>query len=113
MRKITLAPSPTNPGIEIVDGLTIKRHVPYSASTVTLEFSPNIVEHEPQGDQPGVKVRQLTMAIDNDETVRHLFDLNGIKRHTVMANGANYDVELVGIGGQAPFSTYDLVVTRR
>ena len=112
-KHITISPSPTNPGIEVVYGLTIKRHVPYSTTAVTLEFSPSIVEHKPEDDQSGVQVRQVTVTEGNDETVSHLFDMHGDKKHTVQANETIYDIELVNITGQAPFFEYDLVVTRR
>lgn len=110
---ITLAPSPSNPGIEIVEGLTIKRDAPYSATSVMLEFSPCLVEHEPRKDEPGVEVRQFTVSTSNDETVKHLFDLKGVKKHAVQANDETYDVELVNITGEAPFFEYDLNVVRR
>jgi len=111
---ITLAPSPVNPGIEIVAGLTIARLAPYNNYMVTLQFTPNILEHEPENDHPGLLVRQITMTVDNNETVKHQFDLNGTRKHVVQTNGTSYEVELLNItiGGEFNLPMYKLAVTK-
>jgi hypothetical protein len=110
--RITISPSPMNAGIEIVDGLCIKRHVPYNATSVTLQFSPNITHHEPEQSQPGAEIRQLSGIEANDETVSHLFDMDGVKIHSVTALGVEYKVELLNIDTSGQFPSYDLSVSR-
>jgi hypothetical protein len=113
MKFVTITPSPTNDGIEVVDLLLVmKRHGPYTMESVVIQFSPNIVGHEPEADQPGTKIRQQTITTNTDETIEHTFDLNATKIHSIQANGASFDVELLKIDSVGPFPSYSFGVTR-
>lgn len=112
MTYATITPSPTNPGIEVVDGLCIARHVPYDAHSVTLQFSPFIESHEPNADTQNVQVRQVAMTTAHDETISLSFDLRGTKQHRVTAMGIEYEVELLNISTNDGFPSYVLEVSR-
>lgn len=97
MHTIILAPSPVNAGLVKAGGLTIRRHVPYNANSVTRQFFAN----------PIVAERMVVVTLD--------FDLQGVHVHIVEMGGVLYEVALLSIKNEGQFnlSGYELTVTRR
>ena len=112
MTYTTIAASPSDSGIEMVDGLCIKLHFPYNDHSVTLQFSPFIESHEPNADTEGTQLRQVTRTTAHDETRIVSFDLRGVKKHRVTALGIEYVVELLNVSTNNGFKVYDLDVLR-
>jgi hypothetical protein len=94
-----LEASPFSPGLEVPFGMAVKRHVPYSAKSVTVQVSPNITHYQ---EDAGPGLRHQTVYSTTAETKTLLFDLEKNRRHTVEFEG-----------GQVAFFRYEFRATRQ
>ena len=97
-KKVKIVNSPFNPNLETAEGLVIKLHVPYSDTSVTVQVNPSIDDYKEAADQPGVKVRQVTMSSPTDQTRTLSFDLESNRQQTITIENQGYQIELLEIG---------------
>lgn len=114
---VKLNVSPFEPGIEIAGDLVIKMHVPYSDQIATIQVNPNITDHRPSADVPGMKIRQVTETRETSETQTLQFELKKRTTHQIAVGQKMYVIELVNIGytekeGQK-FKSYEFEVIEK
>jgi len=97
-KQIRIVASPFNPNMEIAEGLVINLHVPYSDTSVTVQVNPSIDDYKEAVDQPGVKVRQMTVSSPTDQTQTLSFDLESNRQQSITIEDQDYQIELLEIG---------------
>jgi len=97
-KTIKIISSPYNPPIETVGSITIILSQPFSDSVVAVEVDPNILEHEPNSDQPGYLVRQKTFSVHTNDTKKLTFDFRENNVQEFTAQGEKYQMKLMHIG---------------
>ncbi len=97
-KNIKIVASPFSPNLEVAFDMVIKLHVPYSEDEVTVQVSPNIQDYQENQDQPGVKVRQVTVTTNTDETQTLKFDFKDSNVKTVHFGDKSFEIKLMQIG---------------
>jgi phage-related protein len=111
-KTVRLICSPVDSNLEVVEGLVIKLHIPYSNEEVTVKVNPNITDYaECQNDN----VRQVMQYEDTDETKTLKFDFEDNNTQRVEFDNKIYEIKLMGIGkvnklGQ-DFPAFDFLVS--
>ena len=114
---IKIVHSPFNPPVEVVDGIIMKLHVPYSNQNVTIQINPFVQDYQQKADTENVKVRQMMFTSPTDETVELPFDFAQNKRKVINIGEDNYEIELLNIGKEnidgQDFPFYEFDVTKK
>lgn len=97
---VKLVQSPFNPPVEIAEDIVLKLYVPYSESSVTIMVNPNIQEYLVDIDNDTVKVRQVMVSTETEDTRILCFDLTNNSRE-VEIGSKNYLIKLLNIGKKA------------
>ena len=97
-KQFKIIASPFKPNMEVAEGLVINLHVPYSDTSVTVQVNPSIDDYKESADQPGVKVRQVTVSSPTDQTRTLSFDLQSNRKQTITIESQDYQIELLEIG---------------
>jgi hypothetical protein len=111
-----LSNSPFKPNLETFDDIVIKLHVPYSASEVTIQINPNIVEYQDKQKKEGIEIRQLSVSVPTNETkvVRLDFKSNNVQR--IQIGNKTFEIKLMEIGKEniqgQDFPYFDFFVTQ-
>ncbi|PWB38610.1 MAG: hypothetical protein C3F02_02760 [Parcubacteria group bacterium] len=95
---IELAQSPSSPGIETVDKMVMKLHVPCSEKSVTVQINPFLQDYEENADQPNVQIRQMQITSTTSDTKTLTFDFENNSTHNIDIDGENYQITLMNIG---------------
>ncbi len=107
--KLTL--SPFSPNLEVVNGMVMKVHAPYSEQSVTIQFNPNIQDYKEQEDQLGLQARQVMFSTSTEQTQSFLFDFETNNVHDVMIENIEYNVKLMGIWKEQGFFYFEFLLT--
>lgn len=95
---IKLVQSPSNPGIETVDKMVIKLHVPYSEKSVTVQINPFLQDYKENTDQPNIQVRQVQVTSTTSDTKTLTFDFENNSTQNIEVEGNKYQITLMNIG---------------
>ena len=94
---IRLRNSPEVPNFEIFDEIIINLFVPYSENSLTIKINPYVTDYKENLNQPGIKVRHLSVMTDTEDTVTLSLDFdNNIQNFDVA--GQQYQIQLLDIG---------------
>ena len=114
-KQIKIVLSPFNPPLEVVDKIVVKIHVPYSDCNVTIQVCPNIQEYTENADAEGISIRQVTLTTPTDQTATVSLDLTENRKKKVVAEGTEYEIELLKIGAEEiqgqQFKTFEFNVS--
>jgi hypothetical protein len=97
-KRIRLVQSPFNPPLEVVDDIVVNLHVPCSKTQVTIQVNPNVEHYPEEAEATHVQVREVIVAVPNDQTKVVLLDFDENKKKRFEMENKNYDIELVSIG---------------
>ena len=95
---IKLSVSRFEPSVETVENLTIKIFVPYSDSFVTVQINPNIQDYVENADSDQMKVRQVMVTGESEDTQTLRFDFADNNIHQISVENKKYEVKLMRIG---------------
>ena len=95
---IKIVSSPFSPSMEVVDKLVIKLDVPYSEQEVAILINPNIQHYVENNDRSDVKIAQLTLSTDTDQTKKLTFDFKDKNIQTFEVENKKYEMKLMNIG---------------
>lgn len=96
-KKIRIVRSPFHPPLEVIDKIVLKIDAPYSDHNVTIQVCPNIEGYAEDADANGILIRQLIYATPTDQTTTISFDLVEKSKKTVVAEGTEYEIELLRV----------------
>ena len=90
--------SPFEPNVKTVEDLAICIFVPCSDDFVTIKINPNIEHYAEKADTPQMKVRQVVLANDTEDTKTLRFDFADNNIHKISVDDKNYEIRLMSIG---------------
>ena len=86
--------------MKTVENLTINLFVPYSDSFVTIQVNPNIQDYVENADSGHMKVRQVMVTVESEDTQTLRFDFADNNVHQICVENKNYEIKLMQIGGE-------------
>lgn len=96
--RVKIFRSPFHSPLEVAGDIVLKLHVPYTATSTSIQVNPNIQEYQENANGELEKVSQLMVTTATDETRTLMFELNGVRTHRIAVAGSTYEIELVNAG---------------
>jgi len=95
---IKLRNTPEVSNFEVFGEIIINLFVPYSDNSLTIKINPYVTDYKENLDQPGIKVRHLTIMTETEDTITLSLDFgnNNIQNFEVV--GQQYQIKLLDIG---------------
>lgn len=101
--------------MEVVGGVLLAVHVPFSEKHVTIQVSPNVGHFQENQDRPSIRIRQVTVTTHNEDTRTLTFDFGSNNVQSVEVDGQSYEIKLLHIGKEKmegqEFPFFEFLVT--